>query len=96
MRKGSVEYAAQLIRSIEQFADVTDLRRRTRRREVCEARQVAAYLLRRDTDYSTTRIGQMLHLDHSSVSHSVKAVDALLTHDKSFRQQWGVFIEGFK
>ena len=95
-RESDAGSVTMLILRIEQWAGVNDITQRTRRRSVCEARQVAAYLLRRNTDYSLRSIGEILNIDHASVSHSVKVVDALLTHDKSFRQQWGVFIEGFK
>lgn len=92
LRRGSVEAAAQIVRRVEQFAGVENLRERTRRREVCEARQVACFILRRDTDFSLERIGRLLGIDHSSVVHSIQVVKNLLDCDHQFQRDWGVFI----
>ncbi len=92
VRKSDTDYAPTLIRRVERFAGIENIRQRTRRREVCEARQVAAYLLRRDTGFTTSLVGRMLGIDHSSVTHSVQVVDALFTHDREFRSLWGAFI----
>ncbi len=93
LRRESVSAAAQIIKRVEQFAEVENLRERTRRREVCEARQVACYLLRRDTDFTLRRIGCLLGIDHSSVVHSIQVVKELLAIDRQFQRDWGVFIE---
>lgn len=67
---------------------------RTRRREVCEPRQVAAYLLLKNTDYTLHEIAEILHVDHSTVVHCRKVVnDFIDSRNRGFQKRWGELID---
>lgn len=71
----------------------SDVREHTRRRAICEARQVIAYILVNRTHLTGVRIGQLLNVDHATVIYSVKVVSNLLQFDKSFRERWCTTID---
>lgn len=64
-----------------------------RKRLLCEGRQIVAYIMREKYGMSLYSIGEFLHIDHSTVSHSVKCVKTLLTFDKKFVTRWRNIIE---
>ena len=92
--RGNEETARQIVERVTQKAGVADIREHTRVRAVVEARQVACYILRRDTDFGLCRIGALLGIDHSSVVHSIQVVKNLLECDRQFKRDWGSFIGG--
>ena len=62
--------------SFEEYYNV-NLKIRTRRREVCKARQEYYHWLRYNTNLSLREIGNSceLHQDHSTVLHAIQVVD---------------------
>lgn len=60
---------------------------KTRKREICQARQIAMYLSRNLTKNSLSSIGAMIGgKDHATVLHSYNTVCNLMDTDRSFRQ----------
>lgn len=72
----------------EHFAiDVSQLKAKTRKRQIVQARQIAMYFSKEMTRHSLKSIG--LHFggrDHSTVIHAITTVNDLMTTDKSFKQ----------
>lgn len=59
---------------------------KSRKREVVQARQVAMYLAKTYTDFSTSKIGKFIgNKDHATVLHACKTVKGQCEVDKSFR-----------
>ena len=59
---------------------------KTRKREVVQARQIAMYLAKNYTDYSTSKIGKFIgNKDHATVLHACKTVKGQCEVDKAFR-----------
>lgn len=58
-----------------------------RQREKVMARQITAYILKRNTDYTTTYIGNELGgLDHTTIVHSSKVVSAVMDVDRGYAE----------
>ena len=61
---------------------------KSRKREVVQARQIAMYLAKNHTDFSTAKIGALIgHKDHATVLHACKTIKELKEVDKSFRAE---------
>ena len=61
---------------------------KTRKREVVQARQIAMYLAKENTEESSSRIGQMIgNKDHATVLHACRIVKNQVEVDKAFRAQ---------
>lgn len=59
---------------------------KSRKREVVQARQIAMYLAKAYTDYSTSKIGKFIGgKDHATVLHACKTVKGQCEVDKTFR-----------
>ncbi len=59
---------------------------KSRKREVVQARQVAMYLAKENTELSTSKIGKFIGgKDHATVLHACKTVKGQCEVDKSFR-----------
>ena len=59
---------------------------KSRQREVVQARQVAMYLAKTHTDFSTSKIGKFIgNKDHATVLHACKTVKGQCEVDKGFR-----------
>ena len=59
---------------------------KSRKREVVQARQVAMYLAKQFTDFSTSKIGKFIGgKDHATVLHACKTVKGQREVDKTFR-----------
>lgn len=60
---------------------------KTRKREICQARQIAMYLSRNHTKNSLSTIGSLIGgKDHATVLHSCNTVCNLMDTDRVFRQ----------
>lgn len=58
---------------------------KSRKREIVQARQIAMYLAKKHTEYSLSRIGEVLgRKDHATVLHACKTVKNQMDYDKSF------------
>lgn len=61
---------------------------KSRKREVVQARQVAMYLAKNKTDFSTSKIGKFIgNKDHATVLHACKTVKGQLEVDKAFNAE---------
>ncbi len=61
---------------------------KSRKREVVQARQIAMYLAKTHTDYSTAKIGLLIgNKDHATVLHACKTIKELKEVDKAFRAE---------
>ncbi len=59
---------------------------KSRKREVVQARQVAMFLAKNHTDFSTSKIGKFIgNKDHATVLHACKTVKGQCDVDKNFR-----------
>lgn len=64
-----------------------EVRTSSRKRVVCQARQIAMYLSKRLTNSSVTEIGRIIgNRDHATVLHACKVVNDLMAVDKNYRQ----------
>jgi chromosomal replication initiator protein len=80
----------QLINAVAEIFEVTyeRLLSRDRSREVALPRQVAMYLLRRESQLSLPQIGGLLGgRDHTTVMHGCEKVTELLEQDERLRRQ---------
>lgn len=67
--------------------EVAQLKAKTRKRQIVQARQIAMYFAKEMTRHSLKSIG--LHFggrDHSTVIHAIQTVNDLITTDKFFKQ----------
>ena len=61
---------------------------KSRKREVVQARQIAMYLAKNHTDFSTAKSGTLIGgKDHATVLHACKTIKELKEVDKSFRAE---------
>ena len=61
---------------------------KSRKREVVQARQIAMFLAKSYTDFSTAKIGALIgHKDHATVLHACKTIKELREVDKTFRAE---------
>ena len=65
-----------------------ELRKKSRKREHVEARQIMCYLLRCRTKMTTTSIGLIFNYDHSTVIHCCKQVPDLVLYDEDFKRKF--------
>jgi chromosomal replication initiator protein len=78
---------------IEQVAhhfglEVSQVKGRSRKRDIARPRQIAMYLIREETDASLPQIGQLLDgRDHSTVLYGCERVTELIEEDLDFRRE---------
>lgn len=66
--------------------DNKQIHSKSRKREIVHARQISMYLSKKYTDFSLSRIGELIgKRDHATVLHACKNISGLLDIDKSFR-----------
>ena len=82
----SVAQPDMVIRTICQAYSVSKdhLISKKRTRHIAAARQIAMFLLYTDSCLSITEIGRILQRNHSTVSHAIKKMTALITEDSQF------------
>ena len=65
---------------------LSDMRSKTRKRQVVEARQIAMHLIRKHTDETLVNIGKMFgNRDHSTVVYACNTVEDLKQTNKAFK-----------
>ncbi len=64
-----------------------ELRSKSRKADLVEARQVICYFLYQRLDISLAKIGAIILRDHSTVLHSVKKVQEYIETYKHFRER---------
>jgi chromosomal replication initiator protein len=68
--------------------DVSQLKGRSRKRDIARPRQIAMYLIREETDASLPEIGEFLDgRDHSTILYGCERVAGLLEEDVNFRRE---------
>ena len=68
--------------------ETTAIHTKSRKRDVVQARQIAMYLAKSHTDFSTAKIGALIGgKDHATVLHACKTIKELQEVDKSFRAE---------
>ena len=61
---------------------------KSRKQEVVQARQIAMFLAKDNTDFSTARIGKLIgDRDHATVLHAFKTVKEREEVDKNFHEE---------
>ena len=77
--------------------DPSIIHTKSRKRDVVQARQVAMYLAKTHTDFSTARIGNLIgNRDHATVLHACKTIKALREVDKAFQVELDEIQAGLK
>lgn len=68
--------------------EVSSIHTKSRKHEIVQARQIAMFLAKDKTDYSTARIGKLIgNRDHATVLHAFKTIKELEEVDKSFHEE---------
>ena len=68
--------------------DTATIHTKSRKREVVQARQIAMFLAKSYTDFSTAKIGTLIgNKDHATVLHACKTIKELREVDKAFRAE---------
>lgn len=66
---------------------VEDIKSKTKRHEVAEARHCAVYLIRLMTPLSLKQIGQMFERDHSTIKNSVDVIERRIMEEPNFERE---------
>ena len=72
---------------------VDDLKIKTRKRHIVEARHVLCYLLRKCCDYTFQEIADIFNKDHSTVIYGVNMVSNYMEVDKSMEKKIGLLVD---
>lgn len=86
-KKHSVITVDSIIRMVAEFykLSLSDLKGKKRSKNIALARQVAMYVIREVTEYSTTEIGvEFGGRDHTTVMHSCQKIEQMAKFDPSF------------
>lgn len=68
--------------------DTSAIHTKSRKREVVQARQIAMYLAKNYTEFSTAKIGSLIgNKDHATVLHACKTISELKEVSKSFQAE---------
>jgi hypothetical protein len=81
---------SQITSIVEQYYDLPSgsCQVKTRKREICQARQIAMYFAKKYTKLSNTEIGWQIGMkDHSTTIHARKTITDLNETDPDFRMQ---------
>lgn len=90
---GGLNDIAEIVAKIL-FLDVSDLKKRTRKREVVEARQISMWMMHHYTKLNLAAIGAYFEnengvsFDHSTVLHACKTVNDLRQSNRVFREKF--------
>ncbi len=72
-----------------------DIDKRTRKRELVDARRAYSKILR-DAGFSYQHIGDSIGKDHATVIHYIKTIDPLLKYDPVFQKKFVLTKKQFK
>ena len=70
-----------------------EIKSRKRNEEIVIPRQMVMYLCSKYTDYSSTKIGEFLNKDHSTVLHGVQKMEADIENDEVIKNKLDVIIK---
>tara|TARA_R110002020_G_scaffold2532_3_gene12142 strand:- start:3500 stop:4108 length:609 start_codon:yes stop_codon:yes gene_type:complete len=62
---------------------------KTRKREICEPRQITMYLLRKHTSLTCKSIASIFSKDHATVIHGCKSISNLIQVDRELKKNIG-------
>lgn len=85
-----IKHPAAIINAVCDVLDVKRhlLSRRTRKRYIVEARQIAMYLVKKHTKKNLTEIGKMFGgRDHTTAIHSIDKVEDRCFSDEQYKQR---------
>jgi len=86
------ETSEDILKEVADFCKMTidEIQKKTRKREIVEARQVAMFLSTKRTHESLASIGRGIGMkDHATVLHSCKIVKGLWETSPEYRRKWG-------
>ena len=90
--------------SVELFDDIVNrinehcpspITTKTRKREICEGRQLASYILK-EKGYTSLYIGRKLGIDHATVYHGCNCVIDFLIYDINFVNRWKPILDYYQ
>ena len=70
-----------------------DIKSKKRNEEIVRPRQIVMYLCNKYTDCSSTKIGDFLGKDHSTVLHGVQKLEADLENDIDLKNKVDIIIK---
>ncbi len=86
----------EMIKTIIQELTGVKIDEKTRCRDVVEARQIAMFMMRKQTNLSLARIGMLCgNRDHATVLHAERTVTNLLETNKEFNRQYAQIFDFF-
>lgn len=78
-----------IIYKVSEYYNVTDIRLKTRKREILIPRQFAQYYAKNNTRHSLAVIGSYIGgKDHATVMHSCKVINNLIETDKEYKNDF--------
>jgi len=77
--------AQHIVRKVARFFNLKteDIMGTSRRSEIVRPRQIAIYLMRKESNFSYPTIGDFLKKDHSTIMHSYKKIKAAVSRDET-------------
>ncbi len=66
---------------------IEDLKLRTRKQDIVDARRICIHLIKDQGDLSLEKIGKIFKQDHATVLHALRTYDALIINNKEFRNK---------
>lgn len=82
----------QIQSTVAKFYDIrlADMTSKRRPQYIALPRQIAMYLCRRLTDYSSPTIAEHFSRNHATILHAVSSIEARMAEDAEFRREIGV------
>jgi chromosomal replication initiator protein len=79
-----------ILSNVSQCCMITleQLRSKTRKREIVEARQIYCKLAKKRTKYTLEQIGSAINKDHATVLHSVRTCNNLIETNINFKNKY--------
>lgn len=85
----STTSVANIIKCVADYFGISsyDIKGKSKKKSIANARQIAMYLARKQTDYSTTEIGiEFGGRDHTTIMYAIQKIESLLTVPNSETQ----------
>jgi hypothetical protein len=68
--------------------DFPNIRAKTRRREIVYLRQIFVYILHKEFRYGPTALGFYLGQDHTTMIHSIRTAEHMITADEDYKNTY--------
>lgn len=83
-----IEYIVLVVANYFSLPDIEYVKINSRKREYVYSRQVAMYLIKKNTSLSLERIGLIFNgKDHATVTHAIRTINNLIDTDKTTKKQ---------